>query len=176
MKSVTGHSMGGHGSATHSPPHPCPLPSSSPPSLTSPSCLCTLLSALICFLKSPPSTYASVSAFAPIAHPSECQWGIKAFTGYLGSDRSRWAEWDATELLPQYKGPATSILVDQGSGDEWLKKGQLRPDDLVEAARKAGGRVSVELRMQEEYEHSYYFIQTFIGEHIERHAKALHAA
>ena len=117
-----------------------------------------------------------MSAFAPIAHPSECPWGVKAFTGYLGPDRSAWAEWDATELVARYQGPPTSIRIDQGTADEWLAKGQLRPDDFVEAARKVGGGVTVAYKTHEGYDHSYYFIHTMIGQQVEMHAKALHAA
>ena len=117
-----------------------------------------------------------MSAFSPIAHPSACRWGEKAFTGYLGPDRSAWAEWDATELLPSYRGPPTSILIEQGSADDFYHQGQLRPEDLVDAAHKAGGAVQVELRMQAEYDHSYHFVHTFIDQHIERHAQALKAA
>ena len=97
-------------------------------------------------------------------------------TGYLGPERSRWAEWDSTLLLPSYKGPPTSILVDQGTADEFYIKGQLRPEDLLEAAEKAATGVKVELRMQPEYGHSYYFVQTFIDDHIDHHARALKAA
>ena len=116
-----------------------------------------------------PEIYRSVSAFSPICAPSRVPWGQKAFEGYLGPDRTKWRQYDATELVRG--GHTTShILIDQGSSDEFLDS-QLRPD-LFRAACEEGGQ-QVEIRMQDGYDHSYYFISTFIGEHVRFHARAL---
>ncbi|XP_043209776.1 S-formylglutathione hydrolase-like [Amphibalanus amphitrite] len=126
--------------------------------------------ALICALKNP-GMYTSVSAFSPICNPTQCPWGQKAFTGYLGSDRATWQGYDATELVKSYSGPALDILIDQGSEDGFLKDGQLLPDNLVAACAKAS--MAVDYRLQPGYDHSYYFIATFVGDHIAKHAEAL---
>ncbi len=126
--------------------------------------------ALICGLKNP-DQYASVSAFAPIAAPSQCDWGKKALGGYLGADRSAWAAYDATELVKQADRTIGSILIDQGEGDQFLADGQLLPEVFAAACQEAGQ--AVELRRQPGYDHSYYFISTFMGDHIRHHAKAL---
>lgn len=118
-------------------------------------------------------TAQSVSAFAPIAHPSACPWGIKAFSGYLGEDRSAWAAYDATELVRAYQGPDLHLLVDQGLADPFLEKGQLLPGDLVAACKQAG--VALEYREQADYDHGYYFIMTFVRDHIVHHARFLQA-
>ena len=125
--------------------------------------------ALICALKNP-GLYRSVSAFSPICNPSVCPWGIKAFTGYLGADKETWKQYDATELVKTYRGPPLNILIDQGKSDNFLEE-QLYPKNFVDACRS--NNVPVVLRMQEGYDHSYFFISTFIGEHIENHARAL---
>jgi S-formylglutathione hydrolase len=124
--------------------------------------------ALVCALKNP-GKYKSVSAFAPIAHPIACPWGHKAFTGYLGEDRAAWTAYDATELVrrAQEKLP---LLVDQGSADQFLET-QLNPEAFSAACAEAGH--PLELRMQPGYDHGYYFISTFMADHIEHHAKAL---
>lgn len=88
--------------------------------------------ALICALKNP-GLYASVSAFAPIANPSNCNWGKKCFSGFLGTDKSSWKEYDATELVMKYSGPPLELFIDQGANDEFLKE-QLLPDKLTAAA------------------------------------------
>jgi S-formylglutathione hydrolase len=127
--------------------------------------------ALICALKNP-GAYRSVSAFAPICNPVNCPWGQKAFSGYLGPDREQWKAWDATELVKNYKGPNFSyILIDQGKADSFLSAGQLLPENFVANAKEAG--VPVILRMQEDYDHSYYFIASFVEDHIRHHAAAL---
>ena len=127
--------------------------------------------ALICALKNP-GKYKSVSAFAPICNPMNCPWGQKAFSGYLGSDRESWKAWDATELVKNFKGPPMSyIMIEQGKNDEFLTKGQLLPENFVAACRDAN--MPVLLRNQEGYDHSYYFISSFMGEHIRHHAEAL---
>ena len=127
--------------------------------------------ALICFFKNP-GFYKSVSAFAPICNPCNCPWGNKAFTGYLGGDKSVWKNWDATELVKGYAGALKSyILIDQGKDDNFLEQKQLLPENFVDACR--ANNVPVVLRMQEGYDHSYYFISSFVGEHIKHHYEAL---
>jgi len=126
--------------------------------------------ALVCYLKSP-GKYQSVSAFAPICNPSECPWGVKAFTGYLGGDRKEWANWDATELVKTFKGEKKTILIDQGTEDGFYKKKQLLPEAFVSACKGAAHPVSC--RMQDGYDHSYFFISTFMADHIRFHAKSL---
>lgn len=116
-----------------------------------------------------PGIYRSVSAFAPICAPSRVPWGTKAFEGYLGSDRSNWAMHDASELI-RNGSSVSKILIDQGSDDQFLTE-QLRPDLMEDACRSAGQ--ALELRTHDGYDHSYYFIQTFIGDHISHHATAL---
>jgi len=110
-----------------------------------------------------------VSAFAPIVAPSQVPWGTKAFAGYLGPDRSRWAEHDTVELLKTHQHPGT-LLVDQGTSDKFLEQ-QLKPE-LLQAACSAAGQ-HLTLRMRDGYDHSYYFISTFIDDHLSHHAKAL---
>ncbi|KAK4987572.1 hypothetical protein LTR66_006306 [Elasticomyces elasticus] len=158
--SITGHSMGGHG-------------------------------ALTIFLKNP-GKYRSVSAFAPISNPINCPWGEKAFKGYFGEDQQqKWKEHDASELVKQWKGPL-DILIDvsqtnvylnsqltipshpaQGTGDNFYKQGQLLPENFVKAAKESGDDKKVELRMQPDYDHSYFFISTFADDHVEHAAKHL---
>ena len=130
--------------------------------------------ALICSLKNP-GQYKTVSAFAPICNPINCPWGQKAFSGYLGPDKDTWGSWDACELVKTYKGPRFSsyVLIDQGKEDSFLTQKQLLPENFVEACRESG--MEVVLRMQEGYDHSYYFISSFIGDHIKHHANALNA-
>lgn len=116
--------------------------------------------------------YKSVSAFAPISHPIACPWGQKAFKGYLGEDQSKWTEYDATELVKKYAGPPLDILIDQGMDDKFYKEKQLLPEAFVEACKEAPS-VKAELRLHPEYDHSYYFVSTFIEDHIKYHAKRL---
>ena len=119
-----------------------------------------------------PDRYRSVSAFAPIASPMRCPWGEKALTGYLGSDRGRWREYDATALIADrgWRGPA--LLVDQGTSDPFIES-QLKPELLRQACEQAG--VALDLRLRDGYDHSYFFIATFIEEHLRFHARHLHA-
>ncbi len=124
--------------------------------------------ALIAALKNP-GHYKSVSAFAPIAHPTACPWGEKAFTGYLGPDRSAWEEWDATLLIPNAR-ERLPLLVDQGTADQFLEE-QLYPEALAEACEKVHHHIH--LRMHRGYDHSYFFIASFIDEHLDHHGKAL---
>jgi S-formylglutathione hydrolase len=116
-----------------------------------------------------PGHYRSLSALAPICHPTACPWGQKAFGAYLGSDRQAWAAWDAT-LLIAAAPERLPLLVDQGSADPFLEA-QLRPADLAAAAERAGH--PLELRYQEGYDHSYFFIASFIEDHLRHHAAAL---
>lgn len=140
-QSIMGHSMGGHG-------------------------------ALICALKNP-GQFKTVSAFAPISNPIQCPWGKKAFSGYLGGSEAddAWKEWDATELVKNYNGPPLDILIDQGKDDQFLKQGQLLPENLLKAAKDNG--IPLVLRFHDNYDHSYYFIATFIEDHFKHHIKYL---
>ena len=124
--------------------------------------------ALVCALRNP-DLYRSVSAFAPIVAPTRVPWGKKAFCGYLGSERASWRKYDACELIHD-GARAPEILVDQGTVDGFLEE-QLRPDLLREACEATGQPLN--LRMQDDYDHSYYFIASFVGDHIAHHAKAL---
>ncbi|WP_102945082.1 S-formylglutathione hydrolase [Stenotrophomonas sp. VV52] len=137
-RSISGHSMGGHG-------------------------------ALVIALRNP-GRYSSVSAFSPIVAPTRVPWGQKAFSAYLGEDRAGWAQWDASELVAK-AAEKLPLLVDQGAGDEFLDS-QLQPQWLQAACTAVGH--PLQLRLQPGYDHSYYFISSFIGEHIAYHAKALH--
>jgi S-formylglutathione hydrolase len=119
-----------------------------------------------------PGLFKSLSAFAPICAPSQCPWGQKAFSGYLGADKSGWASHDATALmtgLPSAPYPG-GILIDQGLADKFLAE-QLHPH-LFEAACASVGQ-PLTLRRHEGYDHGYYFISTFIGDHLAHHARAL---
>jgi S-formylglutathione hydrolase len=142
-RSISGHSMGGHG-------------------------------ALTIGLKNP-DFYTSVSAFAPICNPSVVPWGLKALPLYVGDDKETWKQYDATELIKNYKGRDLHILCDQGTDDNFLKGdvNQLQPLSFIAAAQEA--KVPVTFRMQAGYDHSYYFMSTFIGEHLAHHARFLHA-
>ena len=137
MRSISGHSMGGHG-------------------------------ALISALKNP-DLYQSVSALAPICNPAVCSWGQGCFEAYLGEDRDAWHAWDATALVAAGAAPIP-LLIDSGTGDEFLET-QLHPQNL-EAACKARA-FPLTLRMQQDYDHSYHFVSTFIGEHLDYHADNL---
>ncbi len=137
-KSVSGHSMGGHG-------------------------------ALICALKNP-DAFRSVSAFAPIANPVNCDWGKGCFGLYLGDDESTWQAYDATCLI-NGGAKVSDILIDQGEADEFLHDGQLLPENF-RAACEAQGQVHT-IRRQPGYDHSYHFIASFLGEHFEFHARYL---
>jgi S-formylglutathione hydrolase len=117
-----------------------------------------------------PGIYRAVSAFAPICSPTRCQWGEKALTGYLGRDRARWREYDTTALLEDRGWSGPPILVDQGTKDPFLDT-QLKPDLLKEACILRN--VPLEMRMQEGYDHSYFFIASFIEDHLRFHARHL---
>ena len=117
-----------------------------------------------------PGAWASVSALAPIVGPSAVPWGEKAFRAYLGSDREAWKAYDTTELLKGGARFAGELLVDQGTADKFLER-ELHPERLHAACMDAGQALS--LRMRDGHDHSYYFIATFIEEHLRHHAKAL---
>ncbi|XP_017483698.1 PREDICTED: S-formylglutathione hydrolase-like isoform X1 [Rhagoletis zephyria] len=129
--------------------------------------------ALICALKNP-GIYQSVSAFAPISNPVQCPWGKKAFSGYLGANEELWKAWDATELATVYAGTPLEILVDQGSEDNFYKEKQLLPENLLNAGAE-NRHLQLVYKQREGYDHSYFFIATFIGEHFDHHARFLKA-
>lgn len=120
-----------------------------------------------------PDTYGSISAFSPIVAPVQVPWGQKALSGYLGNhDKSEWSKHDACTLMTHHieRKEFPEILIDQGSADQFLEE-QLKPDLFVEACDAVGQKVN--LRMQDGYDHSYYFIQSFIEDHIKHHAQIL---
>lgn len=137
VKSISGHSMGGHG-------------------------------ALVIALRQP-AAYRSVSAFSPICQPSQCEWGRKAFSAYLGENVQNWLEYDASALLTKAT-MVPPLLVDQGDQDQFYPA-QLRTEALIDAAASSGAKV--EIRFQGGYDHSYYFISSFIEEHLRFHARYL---
>ena len=116
-----------------------------------------------------PGRFKAISAFAPIVSPLNCPWGEKALTGYLGPDRSAWRQYDACALIED-GARAAHLLVDQGDADTWLE-GQLKPHLLEQACERAGAPLT--LRMQPGYDHSYYFISSFIEDHLRWHADRL---
>ena len=119
-----------------------------------------------------PGRFRSVSALAPVAAPMQCPWGVKAFSGYLGEDREAWKAHDASELMARQESPPYphGILVDQGLDDKFLAE-QLRPEIFEEACARLAQPLT--LRRHPGYDHSYYFIQTFVAEHLRHHARAL---
>lgn len=128
--------------------------------------------ALIMALKNP-GKYTSVSAFAPIVNPTQVPWGQKAFTHYLGKDETKWQEWDSCALmLASDSANAIPMLIDQGDADQFLA-GQLQPAVLAEAARQKDWPLT--LRIQPGYDHSYYFMASFIEDHLRFHAAHLFA-
>jgi S-formylglutathione hydrolase len=125
--------------------------------------------ALVCALRNP-SRYRSVSAFAPIAAPSQVPWGVKAFTGYLGEATNAWSDYDASRLAAKSTFDG-EVLIDQGLADKFLET-QLQPQRFVEACR--GTAIRPRLRLHAGYDHSYWFIQTFMADHLRFHAERLH--
>ncbi|MCC5894106.1 MAG: S-formylglutathione hydrolase [Alkalibacterium sp.] len=125
--------------------------------------------ALLLGLKNP-DRFKSITAFAPIVNPSQVPWGIKAFTNYLGENKDSWAQWDTLELMKQYSGKKTPILIDQGDADQFYSK-ELEPAKFVEAAEER--QYPVTLRIQKGHDHSYFTISTFIEEHLEFHMNEL---
>ncbi len=113
--------------------------------------------------------YRSVSAFSPICQPSECDWGKKAFTAYLGKDQSQWLQYDASSLLAQQQS-MLPMLIDQGEADQFYPS-QLRTDALIAANTRS--QSGAQIRLQPGYDHSYFFISSFIEEHLRFHAKHL---
>jgi len=124
--------------------------------------------ALTLHLKNP-EVFKTCSAFSPIVAPTQVPWGRKAFEGYLGSDEDKWRAYDSTDLVMQNQTPAT-ILIDQGTDDQFLKE-HLRTDIFTTACEKTGQPAII--RMQDGYDHSYFFIATFIEDHLRHHAAAL---
>jgi S-formylglutathione hydrolase len=124
--------------------------------------------ALVCALRNP-GRYRSVSAFAPIVAPSQVPWGQKAFANYLGADRTAWLAYDATALVARSNFPG-EILIDQGMADKFLAQ-ELRPDLFEAACRKSDQKLR--LRHHQGYDHSYYFIASFVDDHIRHHAREL---
>ncbi|WP_025822748.1 S-formylglutathione hydrolase [Shewanella marina] len=135
VRSISGHSMGGHG-------------------------------AFVVALNNP-QRYRSISAFSPIANPIDCPWGQKALSNYLGKDVNHWKQYDASELMRNTKAKIPA-LVDQGTNDNFLVE-QLKPEALVKAAEASN--YPLELRMQDGYDHSYFYISSFIEDHLNFHAK-----
>ncbi|HKO89344.1 MAG TPA: S-formylglutathione hydrolase [Burkholderiales bacterium] len=124
--------------------------------------------ALVCALRNP-DAYRSVSAFAPVAAPTHCPWGRKAFLGYLGENRDEWRSYDASELVREH-GFNRKILIDQGGADKFLEE-QLHPHRFVEACEAS--KTLLDLRVHPGYDHGYYFISTFMADHLRHHAAAL---
>lgn len=116
--------------------------------------------------------YTSISAFSPIVNPMDCPWGQKAFTAYLGEDKALWPKYDATELMKKFKDPQglPSILISQGIADEFVET-QLKPQNFVHAAQSVG--YPVQFEAYPNYDHSYYFIASFIEQHLRFHAEYL---
>jgi len=118
-----------------------------------------------------PEIYTSISAFSPIVAPSQVPWGEKAFSAYLGDDREEWLKHDATALLGSSdRSAAPEILIDQGTGDQFLEE-QLKPHLFAKACEASGQKLT--LNMRDGYDHSYYFIQSFMPAHIYHHAQIL---
>ena len=115
-----------------------------------------------------PERFSSVSAFSPIANPMNCPWGQKAFTGYLGSNTETWKQYDSSELIRKAE-KKLPMLVDQGTHDNFYIEGQLRTESLAAAAK--ANNYPVEIRMQDGYDHSYYFMATFIEDHLRFHVE-----
>lgn len=118
--------------------------------------------ALILGLRNP-DIFETISAFSPVANPMNCEWGKKAFSGYLGNDQAQWQEYDATELIKQGAKHPRPILIDQGTGDEFFPE-QLRTQSFENACKEHGQGLDVNYR--EGYDHSYYFISSFITDHL----------
>ena len=118
-----------------------------------------------------PDAYASISAFAPIVNPSKTPWGQKAFTAYLGEKESDWCEYDSTYLVAKAT-KAPPIYIDQGLADDFYPN-QLQPEQFVAAAQENG--INVELNLNDGYDHSYFFVASFIEVHIKFHANHLNA-
>ncbi|AWX14786.1 S-formylglutathione hydrolase [Mergibacter septicus] len=117
-----------------------------------------------------PTMFSSVSAFSPITNPINCAWGKKAFIGYLGNNPKLWEEYDSCQLIQKADtSQPLPILIDQGSDDNFYLEKQLLPENLIQAAKR--NNYPIQLRMQQGYDHSYYFIASFIEEHLKFHFK-----
>lgn len=116
-----------------------------------------------------PEKFSSISAFAPICEPSACPWGEKAFSNYLGADQTEWAKHDATQLVLNKGALFSEVLIDQGLNDQFYS--QLHPENYQAACHKVGQKLT--LRMHDGYDHGYFFIQSFIDEHLQFHALQL---
>ncbi|KAJ1798575.1 hypothetical protein LPJ59_002407 [Coemansia sp. RSA 2399] len=119
-----------------------------------------------------PGHYKSVSAFAPICHPSLSDWGRKQFTAYLGENEKEWSKYDATELVKGYNGPMLPVLIDQGAADQFYSAKQLLTSHFVVAA-ESRACVNLQSNIRPGYDHSYWFIQSFVKDHISFHVKYL---
>ncbi|OLY80511.1 S-formylglutathione hydrolase [Smittium mucronatum] len=120
-----------------------------------------------------PKMYKSVSAFAPICHPSETPALKNTITEYLGPNKDDWVKYDSTELASNYQGPNINILMDQGSDDSLLKSNTLHPDHFVAAVENSKEYINLQTRVHPGYDHGYYFIQSFIKDHIDFHSTFL---
>jgi S-formylglutathione hydrolase len=127
--------------------------------------------ALMIALKNP-TRFSSVSAFSPIVNPTQCPWGIKAFRGYLGDHPTAWQAYDSVELLKNYSGEPTPMMVEQGGDDQFLVQ-QLMPERLIDAAKQVN--YPLEYSLQPGYDHSYFFIASFIEKHLRFHHQHLNA-
>jgi len=125
--------------------------------------------ALIAALRNP-GKYKCCSVFAPIANPSECPWGVKAFTGYLGDNKNSWKQYDATFTAKEYDGPKLEILLDQGQDDPYLNDKQLLPENFANSC-SANKHINLNFRMQPGYDHGYFFIMSFMEDHFNFMAK-----
>lgn len=129
--------------------------------------------ALSIYIKNP-TQFKTASAFSPIANPINCPWGQKAFSNYLGSDKETWKKYDTIELLKTHMNERLNILVDVGTADGFLEK-ELLIDNLKKATVELGRESEFNIRYQDGYDHSYFFISTFIADHIQYHANILKA-
>jgi S-formylglutathione hydrolase len=120
-----------------------------------------------------PDKFKSISAFAPIAAPSQSPWGHKAFSGYLGINTKTWGQYDASQVVLTQTQPERPILIDQGTADPFLAQKQLLPEVFETACQQAGQPLT--LRFQEGYDHSYFFIASFMADHVAHHASLLKA-
>ncbi|CEG75979.1 Putative S-formylglutathione hydrolase [Rhizopus microsporus] len=127
--------------------------------------------ALTIYIKNP-SKFKAASAFAPIANPINCPWGQKAFSNYLGADKELWKQYDTVELLKTYLNESMNVLVDVGTADGFLEN-QLLVDELKKTVHALNRDSEWNIRYQEGYDHSYFFISTFIADHIKHHANVL---
>ncbi|ORX56352.1 S-formylglutathione hydrol [Hesseltinella vesiculosa] len=127
--------------------------------------------ALSIFLKNS-AQYKSASAFSPIANPMNCPWGQKAFSNYLGDNKDEWEQYDTVELLKSFQGQHNHVLVDVGTSDNFLQ-GELKIDTLQQTVDDLGRADQWKIRYQEGYDHSYFFISTFVADHIQHHASYL---